>query len=534
MLDVLLAGAENQENLGIRYLAAVLRGHGYTTGISGFEGSADLPRVLAAVEAQRPRLIGLSIIFQFSAGDFLDLAAQLRRHGYRGHIALGGHFPSFEHQRILADHPAVDSVVCFEGEFTLLELVANLERPEKWEGIAGLAFRHNGRVVATPPRPLLRDLDELPFPVRDGGVKEHLGVRFAALLGSRGCFHSCAFCSIGAFYHRSGGPPQRMRSVGNLVDEMAMLHRDFGVEMFIFNDDEFFDLRPAYREPRTDSFIAELEQRGLAPKMFVKCRASDVDVDSFRRLRDAGLIRAYVGIESGAAHALDVFGKRTTVEENRRAVLALKQLGILADFNLLMFNPYTTLEDVAEDMAFVEELAGDGSVPVSIARMEVYSGTPIQSRLASEGRLMGDYRAWDYQILDPRVELLFRQLLAAMQRRNYHPEGLTKTAIQAYYELLIFRHFYPDGYDERLAGELARLVARLNRHSVAVVRRLAREADRGDIYDVAAVNRRTIAVAMETNGVDAELEVRLRRWRERLHRRVAALRGQRTRWEVMA
>ena len=109
-----------------------------------------------------------------------------------------------------------------------------------------------------------------------------------------------------------------------------------------------------------------------------------------------GLIRAYVGIESGAQHALEVFGKRTSVADNRHAVLTLQQLGILADFNLLMFNPYTTLDDVEDDLAFVEDLAGDGSVPVSIARMEVYSGTPFQSRLASEGRLLGDYRAWDY------------------------------------------------------------------------------------------------------------------------------------------
>ena len=523
MLDALLVGAESQENLGIRYLAAVLRQSGYTAEIARFEGPSDAPAVLASVEAKRPRLIGLSVIFQFSAGDFLDLAAGLRATGYAGHITLGGHFPSFEYDSLLLDNPAVDSVVRFEGEQTLLELMESLDRPATFASIQGLAFRADGRIIANPARPLLPDLDRLPFPVRDGGVKEHLGARFAGLLGSRGCYHNCAFCSIAAFYHRPGGPPQRLRSVRNLVDEMQLLHDRFGVGLYIFNDDEFFDLRPAYRQTRVDEFIAELAKRRLAPKLFVKCRASDVDLPTFARLRDAGLVRAYVGIESGAKHSLEVFGKRTSVAENRRSVEILKQLGILADFNLLMFNPYTTLEDIEEDLQFVEDMAGDGSVPVSIARVEVYSGTPLQRRLAGEGRLLGTYRAWDYQIIEPAAELLFRQVLAAMHRRNYHAEGLSKTAIQAYYELLIYRHFYPEHYDESLARDLATIVARLNRHSVAIIRRLLRQAKKGGIYDVKEVNRQTIAAALETSRVDAALEAHLKRWRRRLHARVAAL-----------
>ncbi len=524
MLDVLFVGAESQENLGIRYLVSVLRQQGYSAEIARFEGPADAPAVLATIAQRQPRLVGLSVIFQFSAGDFLALAASLRAGGYVGLIALGGHFPSFEYEALLRDEPAVDLVVRFEGEETVLDLLRHLDRHNTWADIRGLAFRHGSEVVTTPARPLLADLDRLPFPARDGGVKDHLGVRFAALLGSRGCFHNCAFCSIGAFYHRPGGSPQRMRSVRNLLDEMQQLHDDWGVDLYIFNDDEFFDLRPAYRQTQIDQLLNELSRRQLRPKLFVKCRASDVDHATFARLRDAGLVRAYVGIESGASHSLEVFGKKTTVSENRAAVATLKQLGILADFNLLMFNPYTTLADVEDDLQFVEDMAADGSVPVSIARVEIYSGTPLQGRLGQEGRLLGNYRAWDYQIADPAVELLFRQVLAAMQRRNYHPEGLSKTAIQAYYELLIYRHFYPDHYDEALARELAAIVARLNRHSVALIRRLARWAGKGEFYDQTEVNRRTIAAALETGRVDAELEARLRRWRQRLHGRVARLR----------
>jgi len=495
----------------------MLRREGYSAAIAKFNGPDDTGAVIARAIAEKPRLIGLSVIFQFSAGDFLGLARQLRDAGSDAKIVIGGHFPSFEYEPLLLHHPAIDIVVRFEGEQTILDLLRALDSPATWSQIPGLAFRQDGSVHATPPCPLVADLDALPFPVRDGEIKRHRGVGDAALLGSRGCYHRCSFCSIGAFYHQPNGRPQRMRSVRNVVDEMELLQREYGVGLFIFNDDEFFDLA----DPRRPlAFADELESRGLKGKMFIKCRASDVDEPVFSRLKEVGLIRAYVGIETGAQPALEVFNKRLTVEQNRRAVTTLKKLDILADFKLLLFNPYTTLMDIEDNLRFIDDLAADGCVPITVARMEVYSGTPIMERLRAEGRLRGDYVAWDYEIEDPAAELVFRQMLAAMYRRNYDLEGLSKTAIQAYYDLLIYKHFYPKKYEPGIEDALRRIVAKLNRHTVGVIRRLLAYARTEDLCDVARVNKLTIELALETNRVDMELGERLRRWRLRLNRLV--------------
>ena len=129
MADVLLVGAEELENLGTRYLAAVLRPHGYSVELAAFSTAAEMAAVVRQAAQLRPRLIGLSVIFQYRAPEFLALASELKRVLPQVHITTGGHFPTFTARELLRDNPALDSVVRGEGEYTLLELVQQTRRP---------------------------------------------------------------------------------------------------------------------------------------------------------------------------------------------------------------------------------------------------------------------------------------------------------------------------------------------------------------------------------------------------------------------
>jgi radical SAM superfamily enzyme YgiQ (UPF0313 family) len=222
MLDVLLVGAEELENLSTRYLAAVLRQHGFSVAIAPFSTAQETGAVVRQAQHTRPRLIGLSIIFQYRAPEFLALAARLRDALPTTHITTGGHFPTFVAPELLRDYPALDSVVRGEGELTLLELVQSLDTPAAWGAIRGLTFRRDGQICVNTSRPLIADLDSLPFPARDTPPQHHLGIGFSPIVGSRGCYRNCAFCSIHAFYGASAGPRQRFRSVPNLVAEMEI------------------------------------------------------------------------------------------------------------------------------------------------------------------------------------------------------------------------------------------------------------------------------------------------------------------------
>lgn len=517
VLDVLLVGAEELENLGTRYLAAMLRQHGYSVELAPFSTAEDTDAVVRRAQWTRPRLVGLSIIFQYRAPEFLKLASELRRFLPKTHITAGGHFPTFAAFELLRDYPALDSVVRGEGELTLLELTQKLDSPEDWHTVLGLSFRRDGQVVENPPRPLIADLDCLPFPARDTPPQHHLGIGFSPVVGSRGCYRDCAFCSIRSFYRASQGKIQRFRSVPNLVDEMEMLYHTFGVRFFIFNDDEWFPAGKA-RLARVATLEGELQRRGLDVIMSIKCRADDVTEDLFRRLLDMGVVRAYVGVESGSDHSLRTLNKRTTVAQNRQALEALHKVGMLADFGLIFFDPESTVEDIRANLDFFHEMAGEGQAPLSFGRMEVYAGTPILDRLQREGRLTGNYLAWNYTIPDPRVEMLFRLMIATMRHRHYDNDGLAKQCSIAYYELMMYKYLLGKQADPALSERLRRIVARVNNHSLAMLEEMFDFTLHENIYDANRVNDQAATWASRVNLFDLQLQAELSDWKAEITR----------------
>jgi hypothetical protein len=462
----------------------------------------------------------LSIIFQYRAPEFLRLAAKLRHTLPDVHITMGGHFPTFTAGELLRDYAFIDTVVRGEGEFTLLELVQKVDRPEMWGDIQGLSFRRARELVDNPPRPLITDLDTLPFPARDTAPKHHLGVGYSPIVGSRGCYRNCAFCSIHSFYSSSRGKAQRFRSVPDLVDEMEMLYQRFGVRFFVFNDDEWFPAGEA-RYARVAALGGELKERDLRLIMSIKCRADDVERDLFRHLLEMGVVRAYVGVESGSDHSLQTLNKHTTVAQNRRALEVLHEVGMLADFGLIIFDPDSTVDDIRANLNFLYEMGGAGQAPLSFGRMEVYAGTPILDRLHSEGRLVGNYLAWNYTIADPRVEMVWRLMIAAMRHRQYDNQGLAKQCSIAYYELMIYKHLHVDRYDPALGESLRDIVARVNNHSLSALGEMLDFCLQNDIHDSALVNDFAAAWASRVNSFDLEMEPELEDWREQVMQRVS-------------
>jgi anaerobic magnesium-protoporphyrin IX monomethyl ester cyclase len=520
--DVLLIGAEELENLSTRYLAAVLRQHGISVELCPFSTVDELGAAVQQAMRMRPRLVGLSIIFQYRAPEFLALADALSRSLHGVHITAGGHFPSFAADELLRDAPALNSIVRGEGEETLLELMEHLDDRGYWPAIQGLSFRSGGEIRHNPPRPLIRDLDALPFPVRDASPQQCLGVGLAPILGSRGCCRNCSFCSVRAFYGTSPGKIQRFRTVPNLVAEMEEIYHTYGVRFFIFNDDEWFPPGSA-RLARVTAFEREIHRRGLDVIMGIKCRADDVDEDLFRRLHDMGVVRVYVGVESASDHALQTLNKQTTAAQNARAIEILQRIGMLTDFGLIFFDPESTVEDIRANLDFMRRMGGAGQAPLSFGRLEVFAGTPILERLGRAGRLAGNYLAWNYTITDPRVEMLFRFMIVALKRRQYAPDGLTRHACVACYQETLYRYRMGARADAALCGQLHAIIARANNHTLDLLEEMFEFACHENIYDVPLVNGQVGAWASRTNFFDMEIQAELSAWQARMEASAAVL-----------
>jgi len=441
---VILIGFQDQENLGLGYLTSMLRDHGHTVEV--FDFGRDREEILASAKTLDPILIGFSLIFQFYIHQFGGLIRFLRDHGIDCHFTMGGHFPSLSHEHTLELVPQLDSVVRFEGERTLLELVDLLAKGQAWRGIDGIAYELGGEVITTPMRPLIEDLDELPYPERGLQRQTILGRIAAPILASRGCARRCSFCSIHMFYRTAPGKAVRTRSPLEVVREMRLLHEERAVTMFQFQDDDFPLFGKVWQRWAAD-FVAELHKAELPGRIIwkINCRADAVEPELMASLRDAGLYLVYMGLESGSEEGLKTLNKQVTVEQNIRAVNILKDVGIRFEFGFMLFDPSTTFESVRDNVSFLRTIVGDGSAAAGFCRMIPYDGTPIKKELARTGRLLGDVCHPDYDFLDPRVSEFYEALTHVVNVTGWlhGVESLSPQLNYAWNEVAVVERLFP-------------------------------------------------------------------------------------------
>jgi radical SAM superfamily enzyme YgiQ (UPF0313 family) len=464
---VVLVGFLRQGNLGLGYLSATLERHGYRVELADVEDSPE--QVLRTIRDVQPVLVGFSLIFQFYVRRFEALARFLRANGVTAHFTMGGHFPSLSSEETLSLVPQLDSVVRFEGELTLLELVDALSVGADWHAIDGIAYLDGAEMRTTPTRPLLADLDELPWPHRNVETRPVLGRTSAQLVASRGCARTCSFCSIHMFYRLAPGKLVRTRRPAEVAREMRMLRDQLGATIFMFQDDDFPIFGPAWHR-WCRALLEEIRGQGLVGETLwkINCRADAVDPELMAEMRDAGLYMVYMGLESGSDEGLRTLHKQTTVEQNIKAVDTLKELGILFDFGFMMLDPSSTFESIAENVRFLRRIVGDGSAAAEFCRMIPYDGTPIKDDLAAAGRLRGDVCNPDYDFLDPRIETFFHRAYEALHVTGWihGMQALSPQIKFAWNELAIMRGLTPDlpGIDDY--GERLRAITRASNETL--------------------------------------------------------------------
>lgn len=408
--NIIFVAFQDQPNLGIGYMASVLLGERFDVEVLDFRlGSQE---ILERVQKAEPLLVGFSVIFQYYTPEYAELASYLRGHGVTCLICAGGHYPSLQYEEALDLMRDVDCIVRFEGEDTLAEIAQSLSEGRDWRDIRSLAYRAGGQIVATPLRPLIADLDRLPFPKRWNFDYQCLGIRATSLLASRGCVRNCTFCSIRRFYSiPPGGGLRRTRSPENVVEEMLELYRDHDVRIFLFQDDDFSMMSPRDRD-WVGGFLQRLARTEMADSIMwkISCRADEVEERLFGKLKAAGMWLVYLGIESGNSEGLRVLNKQISVEQNRRALGLLKGLGVRYDFGFMLFDPSSTFETVRENVRFLREICLDGSATASFGKTLPYAGTDLERQMRQEGRLSGDVSFPNYSFPDGRVEAWFGYL----------------------------------------------------------------------------------------------------------------------------
>ncbi|MBN1278887.1 MAG: B12-binding domain-containing radical SAM protein [Chlorobiaceae bacterium] len=422
---VLLIGYENQENLGLRSIIAALRKNGHKAELQPFYPGNN-QTVLEAINKLNPSLIGFSLIFQFTLEYFADLMRYLRIHGVTTHFTAGGHFPSLRPAETLELIPELDSIVRFEGEESIIDIYTQLEKPTDWSEIPGIAYRNGNRIIQTPLRPLIENLDDIPTVVRDESGTTTGGIKTAYMLASRGCHFNCSFCSIRQFYGTAHGKLRRTRSPHHVAEEMRELFTRSNVRFFSFQDDDFAARSPAQKQ-WIGEFLKELRKNGLSEKIKwkISCRVDDVEPLLFQEMASHGLFAVYLGVESGNETGLKTLNKQTSVRQNLQAIETLKEMHFALSAGFMLFDPSSTFASVKENIEFLSAIGNDGYFPINFGKMLPYAGTPIEQELRLKGRLKGTLTHPDYDFLDEDLDWYAFLVQKLFAKRNFGSDGVT-------------------------------------------------------------------------------------------------------------
>lgn len=457
LMKISLIGAELEENLGLRYIAAALENRGHDVEIVPFNSKKDIPNTVKQVVAFVPKVTCLSMVFTSRAREFCRLAQALRDAGYIGHINAGGHFASLNSNFLLKDFPSFDSIALGEGENILCSLVDHLDDMSQ---VNGLCYRQNDGSIANNPSIGNPDnLDELPFPKRIT-FYEFFGKPIASILSSRGCWRNCAFCSINAWYKQGGGKKFRIRSVENIIKEMKELYFTHGIRIFNFQDDNFFLPDHEGARLRFEALRDGLQKEGVQGiAIAIKARPDSITYDSIRVLDDLGLFRVFLGVENASENGLRKLNRKCTLDQILNSLKILNDFDVHIAYNLLMFEPDTVLDDILINLRFMERHIDN---PFNFCRAEAYAGTGLEAKLLAEGRLLGDYFGIDYRLKDPRSEAFHQIVNYAFFDRNFNDSGLHYFNMQVDFYFQLLRRFYPEQLTQALRGNVRNFIKQTN------------------------------------------------------------------------
>jgi anaerobic magnesium-protoporphyrin IX monomethyl ester cyclase len=461
-LDIVLIGLEQEENLGLRSIAAYLETHGLKVEIKPYVRTGKKEILKQALEIN-PKILGFSLIFQGMFPEFVDLIKYLRANGVKSHFTMGGHLATIEYEKVMESIPEIDTIVRHEGEITLLELYKNLENPQLWPKIKGLAYRRNGKIEATSPRPLIENLDSLPFPTRRKAMDMFRNMGICSIQASRGCFFNCSYCSINQFYSNVPGSKRRSRSPKNVAEEMEILFKR-GARFFKFIDDDL-GMRSKAQKDWMRQFADELKKRRIADNILwrISVRVDELDAAVLRMVKEAGMDFVFLGIEAGCEQSLKTFNKGYNVEDIWRGVSILDQVGVEFEYGFMLFDPECSFDTVRENFVFLSELCKDGRVPIHFTKVFPYVGTYIARKLQQEGRLTGSLAAPNYNYHDKRMQMLEAVVYKGFHNAFFGPSGISGRLQMLKFDGKVLEKFFTGQFDlEDYSNRIKQLTQRYN------------------------------------------------------------------------
>ena len=418
--------------LGIAYMAGVLQENNIDVEI--LDASAedmDFKDVEKELLKRKPDLVALTALTP-TIGRALETAQVVKETLPDSIVVMGGYHPTFNFIETLEDEN-VDIVIRGEGEYIMLNLVQALENQSSLHDVKGIVFedKNSKEIVVNPEAPLIQDLDELPFPALNLlPMKKYrlldMDTHMTTMITTRGCPMQCSFCSSAAMH----GKKIRERSVENIVDEIEYLKTNYDIDTIAFMDDTF-----TLKKRKVMAICDEILKRNIEIMWGCTSRVDTLDEKLLKKMKEAGCITIFIGVESADQQQLDNMCKNTTIAKIENAFKIAHKLKIRTIASVALGMPGDTKEIMNKTVKFVHKLKPNYAI-YSLATP--YPGTRFYKE-AFEKNLI-KIKDWSkYTLINPILETIDCSL---NDMRKIQAKAFMKFYLRPHY---IIRQFLQDG-----------------------------------------------------------------------------------------
>jgi radical SAM superfamily enzyme YgiQ (UPF0313 family) len=337
--------------LGLAYIASFLQHNGHKVDVLDIDGygygKKKVEEIISGSDCDCFGIGGLSSTYRY-----VKWLASIIKFHHPHKVIIAGNMVATAHPETLLKNSNVDIAVIGEGEVTCKELLDTLGAAGGLDNVKGLAYKKDGKIIFTPPRERIQDLNKLPFPawenfpvetyLRNPIYREH-GLRSLNISTIRGCPFDCIFCS------RVFGRTVTKRSIDNIISEIRELIKRYRVQYIAIIDDLFIsDQKHVYEF--CDKLIAE----NLNIRWGAAGRVNLINEPLLKKMKAAGCDLLSFGFESGSQKILDIMKKHVRVEQAEKAIKLTRQAGIRVIGSFMLGMIGETRETVEETINFIK------------------------------------------------------------------------------------------------------------------------------------------------------------------------------------
>ena len=284
-------------HFGVAYISSVLKKAGHKVSLVHLKKYVCKDEFLRLLADKEPFEL---LAFSSTTNEFSYIKdlTEWAKAGYSVPVICGGSHATIDPEQVISHH-CIDFVCIGEGELPMLELCNKIDAGKDFLDVDSLWLKRDGNIIRNSIRPLLENLDSLPFPDRElfnYQSLEEAEQRRLVVMASRGCPYKCSYCCNYLFRdcYSNKGKYVRFRSVDNIIQEIKVSTKEYGdIERIVFHDD-IFPLDKNWFNKFIDNYSKDVNLPFIC-----NSRANLIDEEVVYNFRKAGCIQVNIGIESG-------------------------------------------------------------------------------------------------------------------------------------------------------------------------------------------------------------------------------------------